>query len=142
MKKIILGLSIIAAFASCKKDDDKVSCDVSVAAITANYKITKIVGYFPSPLPDQDITNTVLPTSCEQNGIYQLKSDKTVTYTEAGGCVGNDTGTWDVVSGKVSIDAGSVSLTDMTVTNWDCSTLTLSLEAGAGVGTRYTFSKQ
>jgi len=142
MKKIILGVCLIAAFASCKKDDDEVTCEVSITGIAANYKLTKIVTYFPSPLPDQDITTSILTGSCEQNGIYQLKSDKTITYTEAAGCGGDDTGSWDIVSGKISMNAGSVFLTDVTVSGWDCNTLTLSQEAGSGIGTRYTFSKQ
>lgn len=142
MKKMLLGLCLIAALASCKKDDDEVTCEVSIAGIAASYKITKIVNYFPSPLPDQDITTSMLSTSCEQNGIYQLKTDKTITYTEAAGCGGDGTGSWDIVSGKISIDAGSVFLTDLTVSGWDCNTLTISQDLGAGLGIRYTFSKQ
>ena len=67
MKRILLGICLVAALASCKKDDDDVSCEVSITGIAASYKITKIVNYFPSPLPDQDVTTSFLSTSCEQD---------------------------------------------------------------------------
>lgn len=141
MKKIILAICVIATLASCKKSKDDITCEVSVAGISASYKITKVVAYFPSPLPDQDITSSIL-TSCELAGIYQMKSDKTVVYTETAACGGTGTGTWDVAAGKLSMSAGAVDFVNVTVTGWDCGTLTLSEESGSGVGTRYTFSKQ
>jgi len=143
MKKVLLGLIVLGAMASCKKHSDDISCDVSVAGITGSYKLTSVVAYFPSPLPDQDITSTVL-NSCDLGAVYQLKSDKSVVYTETGGsCAGSGTGTWDVVSSKLTLSSpGYADLVSASVTGWDCSNLTVTEDGGSGSGIRYTFTKQ
>ena len=142
MKKVLLGLIVLASLASCKKSSDDITCDVSVAGIAASYKLTNLTAYFPSPLPDQDQTSSL--SSCDLSGIYQLKSDKTVVYTETGGsCSNSGTGTWDVVAGKLSLSSpGYADLSNVPVTGWDCGTLTLSEDFGSGAGLRYTFTKQ
>lgn len=104
MKKFtILAIGAVALLASCKKDDKPASCEVSVAGITGNYKISKIE-IVVSGLA-QDATNIYLE-ACERDDIYQLKADKTVVYQDAGTTCspsGAGAGTWDVVSGKLNI---------------------------------------
>jgi len=142
MKKILVGILVLAAGASCKKShDDVISCDVSVAGIAANYKITKVVAYFPSGLPDQDMTTTYL-TDCERSGVYQLKSDKSLVYNEDAACSTTGSGNWDVVNGKLSMSGGGQTFSDVPVTGWDCGTLTLSEDFGSGTGYRFSFTKQ
>lgn len=141
MKKTLIALFAVAAFASCKKSKDSVTCEVSVAGIAGNYKITKVIAYFPSPLPDQDITASYL-TDCDKSGVYQLKSDKTITYTETASCSNDGTGTWDVVSGKLTINSPGQAFTDLPVSGWDCGTLVVTEDIGSGAGYKLYFTKQ
>lgn len=143
MNKIILAFCLLATFASCKKDDDNdPNCERTIAGIAASYKLTKVVVTLTG-IPDQDVT-TSITTDCQRNGVYQLKSDKTVTYTESGTCSDNGTGTWDIVSGKFTAgsDGGSFDFNDLDIAAWDCSTLTLSQDNGSGSSTKYYLSKQ
>ena len=141
MKKTLIALFAVAAFASCKKSKDSVTCEVSVAGIAGNYKITKVIAYFPSPLPDQDVTASILD-DCDKSGVYQLKSDKTITYTETASCSNDGTGTWDVVSGKLTINSPAQAFTDLPVSGWDCGTLVVTEDIGSGAGYKLYFTKQ
>lgn len=143
MKKVLFGFLILASFAACKKKSDDVTCEVSVAGIAGSYKITNITAYFPSPLPDQDVTSSIL-SACELSGVYQLKTDSTLTYTESGaGCSSTGTGTWNVVNGKLTISSpGYADFSNLSVTGWDCGTLTVTEELGSGAGYRTSFTKQ
>jgi hypothetical protein len=92
-----------------------------------------------------DITSS-LP-ACLLTAVYVLKSDKTATYTESGSCTGTDnSGSWDVVSNKLTIDAGSITLIDdIPVTSWNCSTLVVTetvTVSGITASTIYTLTKQ
>jgi hypothetical protein len=143
MKKIILGICVLATIASCKKSSDDVTCEVSVAGITGNYKLTKVVVTLTG-FPDQDVTTT-LTDDCQRGGVYQLKADKSVVYTEAGGtCTDNGTGSWDVVNNKFSASSngGSVDFTSLDVVGWDCGTLTVSQDNGSGSATKFSLTKQ
>src|ERR1700754_3485352 len=90
MKKVLFGLLVLASLASCKKDDETISCDVSVAGIAGSYKITKATVKITS-VPEQDVTSSLF-NSCELAGVYQLKADKSVTYTETSACGGSGVG--------------------------------------------------
>ena len=147
MKKILFGLLMVATIASCKKSNETISCDVSVAGIAGSYKITKATVSI-SGLPETDITTTLFD-ACELNGVYQLKADKTVVYTEIGiACSGSGTGTWDIVSGNIvmSSTGGGIDFPNTApstkVAGWDCTTLTLSEVPVAGQTYKYTFTKQ
>ncbi len=141
MKKIILGLIVLASIASCKKSKDAPVCETSVAGIAGNYKITKAI-VSVAGFPDTDVTSTWLD-DCQKNGVYQLKADKTVVYTETGTCSGSGTGSWDVVSGKISLSTSgdSYDLASKTISGWDCSTLVVSDDLG-GATYKISFSKQ
>lgn len=147
MKKILFSLLVVASLASCKKDDEKISCDVSVAGIAGNYKITKATVKITS-VPETEVTSSLF-TSCELAGIYQLKADKTVVYTETAACGGSGAGTWDIVSGNITITNTSGNGTDFPLTSattkvagWDCTTLTLTEDPAAGQTYKYTLTKQ
>jgi len=148
MKRIILGIMVLATVASCKKDKNDPNCEKSVAGIAASYKITKATVKM-NAFPESDITTTLFD-ACELNGVYQLKSDKTVIYTEtAAGCTGTGVGTWDVVGGNITITfatGGGIdfpySATTTAISGWDCTTLVLSEEPVAGQVYKYTFTKQ
>ena len=140
MKKVLFGLLVLGAMASCKKDKNN-SCESTVAGIAGSYKITKITAVIPN-FPDQDVTTT-FATDCERNGVYQLKSDKTVTYTESGSCSDSGTGTWDIVDNKMTVttDGGSLDYSSTPITSWDCTTFVLSQDGG-GVTYKVYFTKQ
>lgn len=147
MKKILFGMLVLGAMASCKKDKND-SCDANVTSIPGNYKITKVEGDYPSPLPDQDLTDQTLD-ACERSAIFALNANKTFTYTETGtGCSSNGSGTWDIVDTKftLSFTNGSgpifVDFTATPITSYDCSTFVVSEDQGSSVTFRYFFSKQ
>ena len=141
MKKIILSACIMAfAFVSCKKDDDgPTTCEVSVTGIAASYKITKILGI--TAAGTVDATSTFLD-ACSLAGVYQLKSDKTIVYTETGAsCTGSDTGNWDIVSGKLNASSGDLNVSSATVAN-NCSNVIVTQDLGSGSSLEYTLTKQ
>lgn len=148
MKRIILALMVLATVASCKKDkNNDPNCEKTVAGIAASYKITKAVVVLTG-LPEQNVTNSLFG-ACELGGVYQLKSDKTVVYTETATCAGNGVGNWDVVGGNITITFTSGNGSDFpmlagtaTVSGWDCSTLTISEVPAAGQTYKFTFTKQ
>jgi hypothetical protein len=141
MKKIsILALGVVALMASCKKSDSNPSCEVSVAGIAGNYKISKVE--LVAAGISSDITSQSLD-ACQRDDIYQLKSDKTVVYQDAGTTCGSaGTGTWNVVNGKLTIShTGTGNEIDgASVTN-NCSSLIADESAGSGT-IRTTFVKQ
>ena len=147
MKKVLFGLLILGAAASCKKDK-KNECASTVAGIAANYKITKVEGDYPSPLPVQDLTDATLD-ACEKSGIYALKSDKTFTYTQtATGCSDNGAGTWDIVDNKITISFNSgsgpifTSFSSTPITSYDCTTFVATQDQGSSISLKYFFTKQ
>jgi hypothetical protein len=139
MKKIILAVCVLASIVSCKKDKDKAAtCDVTVAGITGSYKITKYVGVTTSG--SVDLTSYAFD-ACELGGVYQLKADRTVVYTESGSsCTNSDIGSWDVVSGKISTSTGSLDFVNAAVAN-NCSTIVITEDAGSGSSFVTTLTK-
>ncbi len=143
MKKIILSALIIASFAGCKKDNDP-TCEKTVAAIAANYKLTKVETVSSSG--SSDVTNTFL-TDCQKNAFYGLKTDKTFTYTEiSSSCMGSGSGTWDVTSSTITITgSGGYVFDNAPIESWDCNTLKITQSisfAGNTINARFTFVKQ
>ncbi len=143
MKKVFIpALGLVALMASCKKSDSNKSCEVSVAAIAGNYKVTKIETVVAGTA--SDVTTTFLDP-CERDDIYQLKTDKTVVYQDAGTVCspsGAGTGTWDVVSGKLTIShSGSgPDVAAATVSN-NCSSIVAEESFGGG-SLRVTMTRQ
>lgn len=144
MKKILLGMLVLGAMASCKKDKND-SCDANVTSIAGNYKITKVEADNPSPLPDTDITDASL-SACEKSAVFALKADKTFTYDETGtGCVDDANGTWDIVDTKLTLNFASGSDLEFSatpITSYDCTTFVVSEDQGSGYTFRYFFTKQ
>ena len=143
MKKLFFSVLVVSAlFTNCKKKDDAATtCDATVAGIAANYKITKKV--FVTTGGSIDVTTTQFD-ACQLAGVYQLKSDKTIIYTETGAsCTGSNTGTWDVVSGKITLSGGSLDLTGTanSVAN-NCSNIVITEDLGSGSSEVYTLTKQ
>jgi hypothetical protein len=145
MKKIILSVIIAGAlFTSCKKDNPAPSCEISNAGLTANYKITKVE--IVSTSGNSDVTSTFLD-ACKKDGLYQLKSNGTFAYTEAGSsCSGSGNGSWSVAGNAISITGtGGLQFANAPVTGWDCTTLTVSQTinlVGTPVNGKFTFVKQ
>ncbi len=140
MKKAFLAVLLISVFASCKKSKSN-SCEVSVVAMAGNYKLTKYSAKITSQ-PEQDLSSTL--TSCEKSGVYHLNADKSATYTNEASCADNETGTWDIVNGKITINIG-YGVTDLLVTGWDCNGFNADNSASVGpITTTYSlhFAKQ
>ncbi len=141
MKRIILGALVIsAALISCKKDNPTpATCAATVAGIAGNYKITQLLAVTSSG--STDVTTTFFD-ACKLGGVYQLKSDSTVIYTEAGGaCTDSDSGTWTVVANKISASTASFDFADAPVVN-NCSNIVITEDIGGGSSFVTTFTKQ
>lgn len=134
IKKILLAVLVIGAFASCKKSKDN-TCDVSVSAMAGNYKITKYTYKVPN-IPDQDLTSTL--TNCEKSGVYHLNADKSASYTNDASCLDDETGSWNVVDGKITITVG-YDLVSMNVAGWNCNRFYAEQSSSAG-GITVTYS--
>jgi hypothetical protein len=123
---------------SCKKND-KTSCDNTVAALTGNYKITKVT------MAGQSVIDMYFSEACQKDDVYQLKADKTMAYSDAGtqcSPADNGTGTWDVVNGVITIaHTSSADDVDGTVTN-KCNGFEVTQDMGSGIKYVITFSKQ
>ena len=145
MKKIILSALILGSLVvSCKKDDPVPTCEKTVAGISANYKITKVE--IVSTSGNSDITSTYLD-ACKKDGLYQLKSNNSFIYTEAGSsCTGSGTGSWNVAADKITIiGSGGLQFSNSPITSFDCTTLTVTQDidlAGTPVNGKFTFVKQ
>ena len=138
---VILGTLFLS---SCKKDkDDNPSCEKTVAGIANTFKLTKQTAEISLGGGEQDIALT----PCNLSGVYVLKADKTCTYVESGsGCnTTEETGTWDVVSNKISISVGPLVFSDLDIFGWDCTNLTVGVaQSASGITTtqRFYFVKQ
>jgi Lipocalin-like domain len=144
MKKIlILALGAIAIFSSCKKKKDTpATCEVSVAGIAGNYKLTKIETVAAGIATD--VTNSLLDP-CEKDDVYQFNSNKSFTYQDAGtACSPSSvgTGSWDVTGGKLVLahSGNGPDITSGSVTN-NCTSMIVDDSFG-GATLRYTFTKQ
>ena len=144
MKKIILVSMLFSALLiSCKKEKTD-SCEVSVAAIAANYKLTKVETVSASA--SSDVTSTFLD-DCKKSAFYRLNVNKTYNYTEISStCTGSGDGTWDASNNTVSIAGpGGFQFVNAPVESWDCKNLIITQNislAGTTVKGRFTFVKQ
>lgn len=144
MKKIlILALSAAAIFSSCKKKKDTpATCEVTIAGIAGNYKLTKIEAVAAGVATD--VTNTYLDP-CEKDDIYQFNTNKSFTYQDAGtACAPSSagTGTWDVTGGKLVLthSGNGPDIVSGTVKN-NCTNIVVDDLLGTAV-LRYSFTKQ
>ncbi len=146
MKKIILlAFTATALFSACKKKNDTPkTCDVTVARIAGNYKITRIELLVNGTPSGTDVLANYLDP-CERDDIYQLKADKTLIYQDAGTLcspTSAGTGTWDITGGKLRmVNSGAgIDINSGTVNNY-CTNFTADDNFG-GLSIRYTFTKQ
>jgi hypothetical protein len=94
------AIAASALLFSCKKNDKETTCEKTVAAIAGNYKITKVT------VAGQPATDLYFSEACQKDDVFQLKADKTMTYSDAGtqcNPADNGTGDWDVVNGRIII---------------------------------------
>ena len=127
MKSILsIAFVTIIIFSSCKKEPVNNSCSNTMANLAGTYSIVKIEAN--TSVPYADITNQYL-RSCQRDDKIELAASGTATYTDAGtACDPNGTvaGTWSVSgTGKVSVAAGPVDVSDADLVSFDCTTLVL-----------------
>lgn len=136
-----VGLAFTLLFVACKKDSKTQTCNISIDEIAGTYKVTKVESVTGGTTVD--VSSSIL-TSCPASGIYKLNADKTLTYTELPACSGNGNGTWDIVSGKISIiqTGNGFDLVSATVNSFNCSVMVATQDIGAGASFVYTFTKQ
>ncbi|NCU06113.1 MAG: lipocalin family protein [Chitinophagaceae bacterium] len=123
---------------SCKKND-KTSCDATVAAIAGKYKISSMT------IAGQSVIDQFMD-ACQKDDVYELKADKTVVYDDAGtqcSPSGDDTGTWDVVNGTITITQNSGGGMEFsgTVSN-KCNSIEVSEDMGGTIKIVTTLTKQ
>jgi hypothetical protein len=130
MKKLFILVSVFLFLSTaCKKSSSSgTTCDKTVAGIAGDYGVTKIQSSLLG-----DITNTVLPDPCDRDDKVQLKADKTVNLVDAGTVcspANTGSGSWDVVSGKITISAPflPIAITNATITSYDCHTLVITAD--------------
>lgn len=132
------AIAASALLFSCKKND-KTSCDATVAAIAGTYKVTSVTSSGQSVID-------LFMDPCQKDDVYQLKADKTVVYDDAGtqcSPAGDDTGTWDVVNGTLTItqnSGGGIEYNGTVVNN--CNRIEVTEDLGAGVKIVTTLTKQ
>ncbi|UAY53284.1 lipocalin-like domain-containing protein [Ferruginibacter albus] len=92
MKKIIAGFIACVALAACSKDNGgTTSCTLSSTSIVGKYKITAVT------FDGADAMSQI--PACNQDDVYELKSDGTATVTDAGtqcSPSSDQSGTWSL----------------------------------------------
>lgn len=147
MKKILsLSFALLAlTVTSCKKEKNDPACEVSVAGIAANYKVTKVE--LVSASGNTDVSGSFL-TDCSRSGLYQLRSDRTTNYVEiASSCTGSGPGTWNVTGNNFSLTntGDGFNFTNAPITLWNCSAFQVNQSQTVGsviLEYKYTFTKQ
>ena len=144
MKNLFTIVLLTSLLFSCNKSTVKV-CEKTIAGITGTYKLTKFELVSFDTGQAQDVTNTLSP--CELSGIYDLRVDKTASYTEMANCTGNGTGTWGLTEGGIlytSFASGNGSrISNTSIVSWDCIHLVLITHFPSVVNNnRYTLTRQ
>lgn len=125
-RRIYFAVALVALALGCKKkDSNPPGCEISVTGIAGNYRLTKLVA--SNNGTNTDITATV--DVCELNALYQLKPDKTLLYTESGACSNSAAGTWDIVAGRITANAGAVNFADDHIDN-SCTAISITQYIG------------
>ena len=124
MRKLVLGLAVIAAFASCKKSDTPANnCTASTSTIAGTYKISAIKYKADAASTEQDLFSN-LP-DCQKDDTYQLNADGTVVFADAGVSCGLPPSpglptNWTLESNNTIIKMAEFSLK---ISSFDCTTL-------------------
>lgn len=129
MKKLLLAFTTLSMLllSSCDKDDDEDENEepsVTVESLAGNYKLTGIWVKLNSLPSEVEVTNDRLE-DCEKDDIYNLKSDFTYAYLDAGtkcSPPGDGSGTWALPGNNVIHIDG----TPFNVVKWDGTELHIS----------------
>lgn len=122
MKKVLLGMVVLAALASCKKDEKK--CDLNSTNILGSYKVTASVYKENNSTPE--VNEFANWDACQKDDVTTLNSNGSAIATDAGTVCdpnGTYTSTWALVGDRLTID-GEVA----TVTSFDCGGMTVKFE--------------
>ena len=142
-KTLFIALSSLLVICSCSKSGSSSSgCQKTVAGISGIYKIVsieaKVLGSYV------DVTNTVLANPCQQDDKFELKTDKSIIYTDAGTVCsptpGNTTGSWDVVGNTISLNVSTLPIPNISanISSYNCTTLVATFTSAiTGVSTDY-----
>jgi len=127
MKKVFpIVIAAVIICSSCKKEAANNACSNTVTNLAGTYSIVKVEANIT--VPYADITNQYF-RSCQRDDKIELAASGTATYTDAGTACdpnGTVTGAWSLSSsGKVSLSAGSVDISDADIVSFDCTTLVL-----------------
>jgi hypothetical protein len=117
MRKICLVLFTLNMLLSCsKKEADSII--PTKENLAGSYKTQKITAMYSGTGFEINITNTILPDSCDRDDILKINTDNTVNYIDAGMvCTPpNDrSSTWNLTSNSTfDLDSDSY-----TIRKWD-----------------------
>ncbi|MBL0359188.1 MAG: lipocalin family protein [Chitinophagaceae bacterium] len=127
MKTALLALAMIAGFASCKKTETPANpCVASVSTIAGTYKISSITYKLNASATAADMFASV--PDCQKDDTYQLNTDGSVVFTDAGVSCGLPPlpGTpisWTLEGNNTRIQMAEF---NMTIVSFDCSKLIVS----------------
>lgn len=147
MKNFHLGTLVVLTLAGlltggCKKETNEPQVvTYSVADLAGSYMLTSIK-YRAHDTPEEDITDTYF-TTCELDNVYELKTDMTFSYVDAGTVCdpeGSYNNTWQLDGALLSFD-----FYNMTIQKFDGKNLEGILTETQNGHTHtytYTFEKQ
>lgn len=151
MKRMLLTLTTFCLLflTNCSKDDSNDNNTNQPPALTkeslaGNYKLTGLFVKLNAIPTEQEVTNNL--EACERDDIYNLKTDFSYTYTDAGTkCTppGDATGTWGLPgNNKIDLDGSRFD-----VVKWDGKELQISQQGtdpttGQQGTLRVVFTKQ
>ncbi len=141
MKWALIALVSGSILYSCKKEESKPnnnnSCEVNVANLAGNYKVTAL--QYKASANATPVDYLAPMEDCEKDDILTLKTDGTYIYTDAGIVCkpdGNQQGTWKL-EGKTLTSDG---ILRGTVSSYDCKTLVYYVENSLATGDKFTFT--
>ncbi len=142
LKTSITTLLLITFFFSCKKNNTG-ACEETMSSIAGRYKISKFELVSYNTGQSQDVTSTL--TACQLSGVFNLRADGTVSYTESADCKNNGSGTWSVSDHTISasFDSGNNVLIEAShIVSWDCTSLVvITLFPSVANNNRYTLTR-
>jgi hypothetical protein len=119
MKKVFLALATLGLFFSCKKKEtEPETVTPTKENLAGSYKTQKITAMYTGTSFEVDVTNSVLPDSCQRDDITKVNIDNTVNYIDAGiVCTPSNTrnSTWNLTS-STTFDLDGKSYT---IRKWD-----------------------
>lgn len=124
MKKLLFLCLIVTTFISCKKDKDD-ECELTTAAMAANYKVSAVRYKATATSAETDYFNAWFTDACERDDVVSLNANGTYVFTDAGVVCsppGDDTGTWSISGNNFITDGFSYNIDAHTCTSITVST--------------------